>query len=298
MKKNKYNILQFTIIIIALIYLSSCNECPIKDTPPIFICNVKQMTVTQFNPQFTKLDTNINGRDTSFYVPVPQYSIHSFLFPNSGGGSGSLPDESSYKISEFSPVGDKIVFKANGFDYYAAILDQYPSNYQLSGDLLVDEVYIDPGGNPDNNFAYIRFWGDLALISPPTFKSENSRAFCSLVTGQIMQTIGNYNQTKYGQGITSRLQKVAYNTTTSRISALDKQNREVQGITIPDDIKQKLVEAANKLVYRIKVYFGDIFLYTAKNGRQFIITISDINRANPDPRKTRITVMFNPLSGE
>ena len=45
----------------------------------------------------------------------------------------------------------------------------------------------------------------------------------------------------------------------------------------------------------IEVQIGNIFFYTAKNGKSFIMTIVDISEGTLVPNKKRITIMFNPV---
>ena len=296
-----YN-LKILVLFLTLGYIGqSCCNCPLQpvNNNKSIQCNVRETTVTQFNPNLIKVN------DTT-YVPIPEYSIHSFQFPGDNNSSGSTPNDSRFSATNDKVVISKIPF-SDGRNYWLAILDNKPQNANLIGDVLIDSIFYDPA--PSNRFALLRFAGYLVKLNSgpfniPAFGSDDADDFCK----KIRDTISNIsiNITKrmqdsaknhqYGDGVPGAVKISDYANAIPVV--LDASGNVVPSPTPPPsqaDIDKLKNSVSQIKAIDIQVKIGDMFFYTAKNGKSFIITIVDIVQGTLVPNKKRITMMFNPV---
>jgi len=66
--------------------------------------------------------------------------------------------------------------------------------------------------------------------------------------------------------------------------------------TPPQDVISKLNDAASKLVsFDLPVVPGNVYTYIAKNGKRFVIVITEIRQTNITPFRKRVSMMLYPL---
>lgn len=285
---NQKNQIFKTIIIFAsLIFLASCDDCPIKDKPPIFLCEVREATITEFNPLLVQ-DPNIT--DSIVYVPDPKYSVHTFEFPIDEKSSGSLPNDERFQEQGFIAVATKPSITGN---YKVALVDYTPLNSDMIGDILVDSVFIN-SADPSQNRAFLMFYGDLARF-PRDFTSENSKEFCNFLGTFNSSDLNNIriDASKYGESLPNAGSKT-YDIN-SNFVAINENGRFDVNINISLADKQSLLADFKGKSILVEVRPGQVYFYRARNGKQFALVISDIKTGTFPPNKNRVTIMFNPL---
>jgi len=285
--KQKIRILKTIIIFATLIFLTSCDDCPIKDNPPVFLCEVREATITEFNPLLVR---DLSIPDSVVFVPDPKYSVHTFEFPLDQKSSGSLPNDERFKEQGFIAVATKPSTTGN---YTVALVDFTPLNSDMIGDILVDSVFINPS-DPSQNRAYLMFYGDLARY-PRDFTSENSKEFCNFLGTFSSSDLNNIriDATKYGENLPNAGSKT-YDIN-SRFVAINQKGQFDFNIDISLADKQSLLSDFKGKSIVVQVNPGQVYFYRARNGRQFAIVISDIKSGTFPPNKNRVTIMFNPL---
>ncbi|MGQ9818757.1 MAG: hypothetical protein ACUVQ1_02360 [Candidatus Kapaibacteriales bacterium] len=287
--KSTSIIFTFAVIFVSIL-ITSC-ECPLEEVSPTPICNVREVTITKFNPNGTLQNVqNPDGTTSLVFTPDSTYSIHTFQFPFDKNSSGLLPnDERFTKSSSITLV--KHPFSDNR-PYFLVILDNYPLNNDLNGDILVYDVSVDLSS------AELRIAGSINRLGEK-FNSENSQEFCEFVNN-LVKDKNKINQYKndlkpFGFGLPFA-NVINYNI--SKITILDKDNNPVApGTVVPlqEDIDQILKLTENKAV-NITVRVGDVFIYQALNGKYFIFAITDIRQGTLSPNKRRVTIMFSEIN--
>lgn len=264
--------------IIMIISMSSCCDCPLDPYEEPIICKVREVTVTVFNPGITKVD------DTTF-VPVPEYSIHTYQFPNNDENSGSLPNDERFSDREQIPIAFQSM---DGTSYFAAIMDRYPINADLKGDMMVISA------DPVTLSAVLRFKGSLLKLNNK-FMSENATQFCEFINEEKDEIDeAKLDLILYGKGLPGT-DIISYNS--SNIDVIDANGRVVTnepGVPFPqNDIITILLENVNEKAVNILVEIGDVFIYQAINGKLFVFVIADVKEGTFDPQKRRVSIMFN-----
>lgn len=289
MKQNKiFGLLLIVVLLVFMIFLQSC-DCPLQETNVYSDCKVREATITKFNPNGNLQQiSNPDGTTSLVFVPDSLYSIHTFLFPFDPNMSGTLVnDERFAKSSTITLV--KVPFSDNR-PYFLALLDNYPLNNDLNGDILLYNVA------NDFSFAEIRVSGEIARINV-TFNSENSTDFCDLVNRLTRDTAGmrrlKASLSKFGLDLPN---SVVRNYNQGDLVVLDTGNRIVVGVTPqPNDVNYVLNLTLNKAINLI-VRIGEVYLYRAKNGKYFIFAVTDIRQGTLSPYKRRLTIMFSEVN--
>lgn len=287
----KNNLLIFwTAIALVNFFVVSC-ECPLEEVSPTPICNVREVTITKFNPNGTlQRVQNPDGTTSIVFIPDSTYSIHTFQFPFDKNSSGFLPNDERFTKSS-SIIIAKQPFSDNR-PYSLVIFDNYPLNNDLNGDIMVFDV------SDALSSAELRVAGSIVLLNEK-FNSENSQEFCEFVNN-LLRDKDRINQYKnglipFGTGLPIA-NIITYNP--SNITILDKDNNPVApGTVVPlqEDIAQILRQIENNAV-NITVRVGDVFIYKAKNGKYFIYAVTDIRQGTLAPFKHRITIMFSEIN--
>ena len=275
--------------VIFFVFLQSCGDCPVKDQPPSFYCSVREGTISEFNPRLVK---RIISPDSIYYEPVQRYSIHTFLFPSNNNSSGELTNDERYEETEKIPILDPIPF-SNGQDYYAALVDYYPLNSTMIGDVMVLNVSLD-ALNPLNSTAELKIYGYISRF-PHDFFSENSDEFCAYISSYSEDELDELRiqANKYGADLPNA-RAIEYNADSNYV-ALDASGNVVDFVSVPQDDKATLQEQTIGNSVLIKVKIGQVYFYKARNGGQFVFVVSDIRAGTQLPHKRRVTLMFNPL---
>ncbi len=269
--------------------LQAC-ECPLQETNTYSPCSVREVTITKFNPNGTLQEITLpdNTKQTVF-VPDSTYSVHTFLFPFDANSSGGLPNDERFKNAS-----SIILFKkpfSDGRPYFVAVADNYPTNQELNGDLLLYDI-----ANDFSN-ADIKVTGGIINL-PEKFNNENSQEFCNFVNTLTSdkERIGNLKNElekhRFGLGLptASVVQFSAGN-----VVVLDINNNIDNSITPPPQDVQDLLNLTNNQAINLNVRIGDVFLYKARNGRYFVFVITDLRQGSLTPYKKRLTIMFSSI---
>lgn len=287
----KNNLLIFCLVVTLANFLIVSCECPLEEVSPTPICNVREVTITKFNPSGSLQSIqNPDGTTSLVFTPDSTYSIHTFQFPFDRNSSGFLPNDERFTKSS-SIILVKYPFSDNR-PYSLVIFDNYPLNNDLNGDIMVFDV------RDDLSSAELRVAGSIVLLNEK-FNSENSQEFCEFVNNLLgdRNRINQYKNglTPLGAGLPIA-NVITYNP--SNITILDKDNNPVApGTVVPlqEDVEQILRQIENKVV-NITVRVGDVFIYKAKNGKYFIFAVTDIRQGTLAPFKRRVTIMFSEIN--
>ncbi len=280
----------YIIIIMAVIgftFLNSCNECPI-DSSPTTVCEVREATITEFNPSLKDPIPPDTVR-----LPVPEYSIHTFLFPIDKSNSGLLTNDSRFEDNEQLIVAQKVFPNPLGTgDLLAVIYDKFPFNSLMVGDMMVLKVR--PNADPSLSEADLRFYGSLQRM-PVDFFSENADEFCQDYMRNISEDdIEDFraNASKYGAALPNASVNIY---TAEDIFVIDNMGNIVQGVDPPVVVINDLIDKTQDNAINVTVKIGQVYYYKARNGKEFAIVIADIKEGTLEPNKKRVTIMFTAL---
>lgn len=275
----------YFVISLLLILVTACCDCPLEpNDAPEYNCLVREGTITKFNPGLQE----VTKGDSTYKVPVPEYSIHTFLFPSNDNSSGSLPNDDRFADSERILI-TSVPFE-NNVPFYAAILDVYPNNPDLKGDILLVEA------NPESLTADLRFYGRLARL-PKDLNSDDASLFCEYIESNADDiTSAKARASKYGMGIPGAK---FYTYNSNAIEVLNELGEIVTGQPgVPSPAGAVISALFNNIgqgAIDVTVEPGDVFYYRAANGKSFLMVITDISRGILPPLKKRLTFMFSPL---
>lgn len=278
----------FSLFLVFSLLFQSC-ECPLQELNTYSNCQVREATITKFNPGGTLQNvTNPDGTSSLVFLPDSLYSIHTFLFPFDRNMSGALLNDERFAKSSTIPIV-KIPF-SDKRPYYLAIVDNYPQNNMLNGDILLFDVA------NDFSFAQIRVAGEIAQINL-TFNSENSERFCNLVNTLTRDTAEmrrlKSSLSLYGRDLPN---KIELNYNRGDVIVLDTGNNPVVGVDPPQKDIDYILELTQKRSINIIVRIGEVYLYRARNGKYFIFAITDIRQGTLTPFKRRLTIMFSEVN--
>lgn len=285
--KNKVTLYILVSLVVGFIF-QSC-ECPLQESSVYSPCSVREVTITKFNPNGTLQDTTLpDGTRQTVFIPDSTYSIHTFLFPFDANSSGLLPNDERFKNASSIILFQKPF--SNGSPYFVAVLDNYPTNERLNGDLLLFDV-----ANDFSN-AYIRVTGEIASL-PEKFNSENSQQFCEFVNNLTRDTaringIKN-NLARFGLGLPIA-SVIQFNT--GNVVVLDANGKIIDTVQPPPGDVQDLLNLTQNQAINLNVRIGDVFLYKARNGRFFIFAVTDLRQGSLVPYKKRLTIMFSAIN--
>jgi hypothetical protein len=285
--ERKTNLYIIFILVVGFL-LQSC-ECPLQEPSAYSPCSVREVTITKFNPNGTLQDTTLpDGTRQTVFIPDSTYSIHTFLFPFDANSSGFLPNDERFKNTSSIILFQKPF--SDGSPYFVAIFDNYPTNSELNGDLLLFDVA------DDFSNAYIRITGEIVPL-PERFNSENSQQFCEFVnnltrdTARINSLKGNLARFGLGLPIASVTQFTAGN-----VVVLDANGKVTNAVSPSSNDVQDLLKLTQNQAINLNVKIGDVFLYKARNGRFFIFAVTDLRQGSLVPYKKRLTIMFSAIS--
>jgi hypothetical protein len=279
----KQLILKISGILLVLFVISSCCDCPLDPVELQIKCIVREATITKFNPGMQKVN------DTTF-IPLPEYSIHSFLFPDNDSYSGILVNDDRFTGKEQITIAS--VSYSSGEPYQAAILDKFPLNPNLVGDFMVVDI------NTNGTTADLRFKGSLEKISNQ-FLSESATNFCDFIKNNQNEILNKSKDLKlYGKGVQGSFTNRNYSETD--VDILDSRGIIITGqpgVPSPSqqDIASLLALTSDKAI-NIKAAIGDVLVYKAINGHIYVMSVVNINVGILDPFKKRVSIMFNKIS--
>ncbi len=275
--------------LIALAALAAGCGCPELTTGPVQDPRVYNQTITEFNAGWNPPADPGNPADKG--SPVPRYSIATFEFPASSSSSGSFPNDQRFSGGRGIELDrEGFISPADGRPYSALLLNRTPSNRDLQGDIMV--VSVDLSSTPRT--ATLRFSGrlyqfqaDLQSGSATDFvdfikDSANTEAQLTRLRG-----IASVN----GLGLGSFLQ------VQPDIVVIDSLGREMMGVPVPQETRDRLGTNEVQTYYDITVEIGDVYYYVARNGVEFAIHVEDIFEASLAPNQRRVTIKFAALHG-
>jgi hypothetical protein len=280
-------IIHIMIIASILIAFNSCNDCPLENSPTT-VCEVREATITLFNPSLddpTPPDT--------VRLPVPEYSIHTFLFPMDKSNSGTLTNDSRFEDNEQLIVAQQAFPNPLGTgDLLAVIYDIFPFNSLMVGDLMVVRVRLN--ADPTLREADLRFNGYLQRM-PDDFMSENADEFCEDYIKELTQDDIEGFRTSASQWGAVLPNAVFHDYEPSDITVIDNSGNTVPGVTPPVETINELLAKVQDNAVDITVKLGQVYYYRARNNKEFAVVIADIKEGTFEPNKRRVTIMFTAL---
>lgn len=288
--KNK---LWIILLLLSSLLINSCNDCPVENVDPITLCQTRIITIEQFNSNFTIVTDPNTGQEQ--VILDPDYNIGMFEFPINAASSGNFPNDSRFINKVQIPIVS-LPFVFDNQIYYAAIVDRYPINVELSGDILVKDV------DPIIPRATLRIYGSIDQIDQ-NYLNEDAQAFCNYVESNlpnIVQSFSNYTVgNKFGANQPGAT-VVRFDAAT--IVIIDQNGRIIgtlgaAGVPQPpaNIINDLRAQAANRIAIDLPVVPGNVYTYIAKNGKRFVFFVSEIRQTNIPPNRKRVTIMFYPL---
>ncbi|MCS7176259.1 MAG: hypothetical protein NZ960_01320 [Candidatus Kapabacteria bacterium] len=256
----------------SLLVLSLSCTCPELQPDPFSDVRVREATITQFDPRW----------DAARGVPVPTYSIHTFLFPSTPASSGSLPNDDRIALGQLLVLGQQS-FVDQGQTYTAQAVTVRPPNWTMQGDWMVVEV--DPTTNPPE--AWIRVAGWIERLPDPLL-SASAEDFVNYLRARLGQlNAAARSASLFGRGLPTQRA-----TDDVVLRVLDAQGNDVTGtVPVPLDIVQ-LLSSFLQPALDIRVRIGEVYYYRAKSGAEFAVLIEDIRPGTLPPNLNRVTIKF------
>ncbi len=279
----------FIYLFLISIILNACSDCPVSDNPPTLSCETRVVTLEKFNPNFT-----ISNNQT---ILDADYNISTYLFPDNSSSSGSFPNDSRFKDKNLIPLVS-FPFLYEGSIFLASIADAYPSNEQLVGDFLIQDVNV----NSNPRTANIRLYGSISLFDQGLF-TENSQQFCNYVEqneDDILNSFSSFTSSnRFGR---NQAGAIINNYATNSVVISDNEGKFI-GIlgdpnvpTPPPDILSKLNNAIPNIVsVDLQVAPGNVYTYIARNGKRFVFVITEIRQSDISPNRKRVSMMLYSL---
>jgi len=269
---------------VAALMLAGCGECPVFENAPSNNLQVREATITRFNPSFLPDST-----------PAPSYSIHTFAFPTSDASSGDLPNDNRFRtqsgqvvlgILEYSnPFGEERTVRVS-----TGAVD----NSRLNGDIMVVSVSLGPPRT-----ARLRFRREVATISPPLLTSASASDFVAYVQGNA----GTSQQVDGLAATASRYGANLGNASSSsnpsiRVDVLGS-NGQVTGDAVPAALQPAVDSIAqSSRIVEVEVRLGEVYYYKAESGQEFAVLIEDIFEGSQSPNLQRVTIKYIDLRTE
>lgn len=308
MKNNEKNIIYFNLIIIliaiSVLLLQSCCDCEdplIRPAEPA--CNVKNNALIEFKPGIKDTTvTGSDGKDSTYFKPLPDFATETFEFPATNSSSGSQPSDARFSSSALIVASETYKSLVFGADLNAVIYDLYPPNKEMLGDIMVTSVTLD--ADPMKSTARLRFYGSITRYSTD-YPSENSGDFCEIfIPDNTDMEALRANSSQYGEALSDdngnslSAQVTEGSYVENDISVVDKDGKKVTD-DVPDDVVARILEKANsKGLVDITVSPGQVYYVKARNGREFAVHITGISQGvfpNDPIKKKRVYIMFAPI---
>jgi hypothetical protein len=303
MKTSKFNIEKYKIdfikltkfsLLMSLIFaFNSCNECPLEEAPPFYLCESRIVTLEKFNPNYTV--TPGPTPEEPIVTLDPDYNISMFEFPFNKKSSGSFPNDYRFKNNAQIPVVNT-PFMIGDQRYYLAVMDTYPANSELIGDILVKDVNLDPL----DTYSEIRVFGSITRVFNNAAINENAQDFCDFVTSQsaifedafLNMTLDNQygkNQPNITINDYTTSPTVILNDKLEVIGTLGAAGLPIPLANILDLFNLKKLESPT---YDLRVRTGDVYAYIARNGRRIVFQVTEMRQSTISPFRRRMSIMF------
>jgi hypothetical protein len=241
----------------------------------------------KFNPNFQI----IQGQT----VLDSDYNISIYRFPDNSLSSGSFPNDSRFEGKFVIPLFS-IPFTYDNQLYFANVMDTYPTNSQLSGDILVRDI------DTNSKQAFLRIFGSISLFDTGLL-TESSQDFCNYVEANqnnIKNSFNNYTSlNKYGE---NQPNSIKINFSNLPIIITNNLGEIIGSVgspgvpTVTNEIITKLqLESAKIYAIDLVVRPGEVYTYIAANGKRFIILFTEVRQSNIYPYRKRVSMMLYPL---
>jgi|GEM_PF-886566 len=285
--------LKYSVLILAIIGINSCNECPLVEAPPFYLCESRIVTLEKFNPNYTV--TPGPTPDEPIIILDPDYNISMFEFPFDKRSTGQFPNDFRFKNNAQIPILST-PFIITDQKYYLAVMDTYPANSELIGDILVKDVNLDPL----DTYSNVRVFGTIKKVFDNIPISENSQEFCDFVTAQTNTFEDTFKNitilNKYGQ----LEPNVIVNDYTTSPTVILNDKLEILGtlgtIGLPTPINNILdifnQKKTESITYDLTVRTGEVYAYIARNGKRFVFVVTEMRQSIITPFRKRISIMF------
>lgn len=247
---------------------------------------VREATIAVFD---SRIDTAIN-------YTSPTFNIATFRFPSSQNSSGSLPNDQRF-------LNGNWIFTETNFPlpgYTTTCNFREPPNSLQAGDILVDSIYIDP--NPFLSKVFLRFKGRFVRIPRASpLLTENADTIAMKFKELANDTLRFFTGCDQFEKLGIRYGDVQIGSPFS-ITANNPNGNPQNYIyptswpTIRDIAKVlppfKRLPAEDMNTYVAEFGLGDVFYYTAENGNNFFVSVSNIREGLLNPPLRRVTFKF------
>lgn len=270
-------LLQIVLVATMTLLVASCG-CPLLEPANLTDRRVREATITQFNPGWNRVTNQ----------PVPAFSIHNFLFPNTIESSGTLPNDLRVTDGKDAFVGSTTFIGTTPPDtlnYTAEFYTSTPSNGQLIGDVLV--VSVDTTVIPHK--ARLRFFGALARFGDKLFSGGASDFTDFLEAHQPDFDNLAASATAGGSGLAGGGSSVI-----DSVRVLDPSGKNVSA-TVAVPAADRAAFDNNNAATDVLVCVGEVYYYKARNGVEFGLLIEDVFRSSLPPNQRRVTIKFAEL---
>lgn len=287
---------KLSMLMLLIFTFNSCNECPLEEAPSFYLCESRIVTLEKFNPNYTV--TPGPTPEEPIVTLDPDYNISMFEFPFNKKSSGSFPNDYRFKNNAQIPVVNT-PFMVGDQKYYLAIMDTYPTNSELIGDILVKDVFLDLA-NPVNSYTDIRVFGSIERVFPGIGVNENAQDFCNFVTSQSAIFQDAFQNMTLDNRYGKNQPNVTINDYTSSPTVILNDKFEVLGplgaaglpeplANIVDLFNQRKLEMPT---YDLRVRTGDVYAYIARNGRRIVFQVTEMRQSSIAPFRRRMSIMF------
>ena len=276
----------YTCIALVLLSLNSC-FAPEPLSPESADPIIREATIAVFDPI---IDTSIN-------FTSPTFNIATFKFPSSSKSSGSLPNDE--RFSQGSWFFQESNFPLPG--YTTTYNFQEPPNSLQTGDVLVDSIYIHPT-NPLLSKVILRFKGKFVRIPRASpLLTENADSIATVFKNLANDTLRFFtgcdqleNQgIEYGDVKIGQLYTITANNPNGTPQNYQFPGNWPSTKTIGQFMPPfKRLPSANMDTYTAEFALGDVFYYSAENGVNFFVSISNIREGLLNPPLRRVTFKF------
>lgn len=296
MKNFKNKILISTFLIFAIFGFNSCNDCPLVEAPPFYLCESRIVTLERFNPNYTV--TPGPTPEEPIVTLDPDYNISMFEFPFNKKSSGSFPNDYRFKNNAQIPVVNT-PFMVGDQKYYLAIMDTYPTNSELIGDILVKDVTLDLV-NPANTYSDIRVFGSITRVFTNAVINENAQDFCDFVTSHSAIFEDAFKNITLLNRYGANQPNVTINDHLATPTVILNDKFEILGtlgaVGLPEPLPN-IVDLFNQRklempTFDLRVRTGDVYAYIARNGRRIVFQVTEMRQSTIAPFRRRMSIMF------
>lgn len=272
-------IIFYKLVIISLLIFSAC-ECPLEvDNTVIPMNNVRDASIHEFVPDSG--DNNV---------------VHGLVFPFSQAVDAELKKDSRFAEGQVYTLFEPFPFQVDNETYRAVILDKYPLNKDMINDIIITSVS-DPRGSNSSNppTATMRVKGEISKYYK-TFDNTSSAKFREFLDEADRLNEFIEQLSLYGRELDAIVSEVNY--TMDDVVILNSDDEIVTNIAeVPQNILNQIeaeLESDKYISYDLTISEGDVFIYRAQNGKDFLMVVKEI-RQDRLANKRIVDIMFDEL---